>query len=186
MEDEKIIELFFMRQESAITETKLKYGKRLFHTANNILHNIEDAEEVVSDALFKLWEVVPPNRPVTLGALIAKIARNMAINKWEARSAAKRGSGELPIMLSELEQEIPSRYTPEREYEGQLITEAINKCLELMDKTARIAFVLRYFHGESIKSICTRFDMGESKVKSILFRARKKLKKYLEKEGIQI
>ena len=186
MEDEKIIELFFMRHESAITETKLKYGKRLFHTANNILHNIEDAEEVVSDALFKLWEVVPPHRPVTLGAFIAKIVRNMAINKWEARSAAKRGSGEMPIMLSELEQEIPSKYTPEKEHEGHLVTEAINKCLELMDKKARIAFVLRYFHGESIKNICTRFDMGESRVKSILFRARKKLKKYLEKEGIQV
>ena len=165
MEDHEIIDMFFARQETAITETRLKYNSRLFRTAKNILHSNEDAEECVSDALLKTWDAIPPNRPEKLGAYITKIARNLALNRWEARNTAKRGGGEVNLLLSELEDCIPSGSKPDEVYEATLVTEAINVFLENTAKTARNTFVLRYFHGESIQSISDRFQVSESKVK---------------------
>ena len=186
MEDKEILNLFFERREEALDETRQKYGRRLLFTATNILHNNEDAEECVSDTLFKAWETIPPNRPTMFGAFLAKITRNLSINKWKAQSAARRGGGEMELLLGELEDCIPASKIglPEEAYESQLVTEAINDCLHEMDQTARVAFVLRYFHGENIKGIAERFNMSESKVKSLLFRARKKLGAHLEKEGV--
>ena len=188
MDDPNIIDLFFARDERALDETKRKYGNRLFRSAMNILRNIQDAEECVSDTLLKAWDVIPPNRPAMLGAFLAKIARNLSINKWKAKSAARRGGGEMDLMLNELEDCIPSakKNTPEEKYEAQLVNKAINEFLASVEQTARVAFVLRYFHGESIRSICERFNMSESKVKSILFRVRKKLAAHLEKEEIAL
>jgi RNA polymerase sigma-70 factor (ECF subfamily) len=186
LDDGKIIGLFFDRDESAIEEVRNKYGKRLFRTAINILNNKEDAEECVSDTLLKAWESIPPSRPQILGAYLAKITRNRSLNIWEARKAAKRGGGEVTQLLGELEETVPSIHSTEGEYEKSLATAAINAFLTKADKTARVAFVLRYFHGESIADIATRFGMGESKIKSILFRLRKKLRVYLEKEGITL
>jgi len=186
MEDNEILDLFFDRDESAITEARFKYGLRLYKVCINILRVNEDAEEVVSDTLYKAWENIPPTRPDMLGAFLAKIARNLAINKWQARGAARRGGGEVDLMLSELGDCIPGKNSTEAEYESALVQEAINNGLDKLNKTARAAFVLRYFHGESIRGVSQRFDMSESKVKSILFRARKKLGMYLEKEGVTI
>jgi RNA polymerase sigma-70 factor (ECF subfamily) len=112
--------------------------------------------------------------------------RNLSINKWEARNAAKRGGGEMNLLLSELEECIPATGNPEDEYESSLVVEAIDSFLGDMNKQARVVFVLRYFHGESIKGISLRLKLNENKIKSILFRARKKLGAYLEKEGIAI
>jgi len=186
VEDSLIIDMFFARQELAIEETKRKYGRRLFRTSNNVLSNSEDAEECVNDTLLKAWDVIPPSRPVMLGAFLAKIARNLSINKWEAKGAAKRGGGETNLLLSELEECIPALSGTEKEYESKLVGEAINSFLIKEKQAARVVFVLRYFNGESINAISERFKMSESKIKSMLFRTRKKLKDYLEKEGLTI
>ena len=186
LEDNEILDLYFNRDESAITETRGKYGLRLYKVAINILRVNEDAEECVSDTLLKTWEAIPPSRPERFGAFIAKIARNLSINKWQSKGAARRGGGEVNLLLSELEDCIPSPGGPEAEYESARTQEAINACLATMDKATRAVFVLRYFHGESIRGVCERFGMSESKAKSILFRARKKLGAYLEKEGVTL
>ena len=186
LDDNEILDLFFERQEEAIDKTKLKYGQRLLRSAMNILHNTQDAEECVNDTLLKAWNTIPPTRPTMFGAFLAKISRNLAINKWKAKEAVRRGGGETTLLLGELKDCIPSLSRPESEYESNLVTQAINDCLNSMEQAARVAFVLRYFHGENIASICARFNMSESKAKSLLFRARKKLKIHLEKEGVLI
>ena len=188
MDDEAILDLFFERKEQALDEVRQKFGRRLFRTSNNVLKNIQDAEECVSDTLLKAWNVIPPTRPTVLGAFLAKIARNLSINKWKAKSAVRRGGGEMDLLFSELEDCISSGKVgvPEQEYESQLVTLSINNYLASIDQPARVAFVLRYFYGESIRDICERFDMSESKVKSLLFRTRNKLKSHLEKEGVAI
>jgi len=186
LEDHEIVALFYNRDEDAITETRKKYGLRLYKVAINILRVNEDAEECVNDALLKAWDAIPPTNPERLGAFLAKIVRNLSINKWQARGAIRRGGGEINILLGELEDCIPANGGPEAEYESRTVQEAINASLASMDQVVRSVFVLRYFHGESIKGVCTRFNMSESKVKSILFRARKKLGAYLEKEGITL
>ncbi|MCL2563084.1 MAG: sigma-70 family RNA polymerase sigma factor [Oscillospiraceae bacterium] len=184
MEDHSILDLFFARQESAIAETKRKYGGRLYRTAMHILYCNEDAEECVSDALLKAWDAIPPTRPEKFGAFLAKITRNLSINRWEAKSAEKRGGGEMDLLLSELEDCIPASDGPEDAFEATVVTDAINVFLETLEQSARVAFVLRYFHGEPIRDIAERFQMSESKVKSMLFRIRKKLLVHLEKEGV--
>ena len=188
MEDNEILDLFFERNENAIKEAQIKYGRRLFRSAMNILNNSQDAEECVNDTFLKAWEAIPPNRPTMFGAYLAKISRNLAINKWKAKSAARRGGSEIDLMLSELEDCIPSgkNQEPEQAYEAELLTQSINTYLESLEQTSRVAFVLRYFHGESINGICERFNMSESKVKSLLFRIRKKLSAHLEKEGFSL
>jgi len=188
MDDNNILDMFFARDEEAITATKLKYAPRLTRSAMNILYNSQDAEECVSDTLLKAWSVIPPQRPEFFGAYLAKTARNLAINKLKAKVAARRGGGDAPLMLSELEECIASSTEgrPEKEYEAATLTAAINDCLRSMDKAMRVTFVLRYFHGESITSICTRLGFTESKTKSLLFRARNKLRTHLEKEGVAI
>ena len=188
MEDNKILDLFFSRSELALEAARLKFGKRLFITAKNILHSNEDAEECVNDTLMKAWEFIPPNRPELPGAYLAKIVRNIAINKYNARNAAKRGGGAVTTLIGELAECVPSLDStqPERVFERGQTSTAINAFLEKADKPARVAFVLRYFHGESILDIANRFEVSESKVKSILFRLRKKLRAHLEKEGIQV
>ena len=188
MDDSRIIELFFKRKESALENVRLKYGQRLFRTAMNILSNIQDSEECVNDTLFKAWEAIPPNRPAMLGAFLAKISRNIALNKWKAKNAERRGGGETTLVISELEDCIPSpsSNSPEAEYDSNVTTAAINDCLNAMNQTMRVVFVLRYFHGESIANISERFGMSESKVKSMLHRSRKKLKVNLEREGIVV
>jgi len=186
MDDQEIFGLYEARQEAAIAETKNKYGRRLFMISKNILHSNEDAEENVNDTLLKAWEAIPGVMPEKFGAYLAKIARNLALNKWEARSAAKRGGGQTDLLLSELEDAIPSSGSPETAYEATQTTEAINAFLTTEDQVTRAAFVLRYFHGENIAEISNRFKISESKTKSMLFRSRKKLKKHLEKEGVAI
>ncbi|MCL2187721.1 MAG: sigma-70 family RNA polymerase sigma factor [Defluviitaleaceae bacterium] len=186
LDDDKIIDLYFSRMEIAIAETRKKYGGRLFTVARNILFNKEDAEECVNDTLMKAWQHIPPKRPEMLGAYLSKIVRNLSINALQAKKAAKRGGDEVNLLLGELTECIASPHTPENTHEANEVTNALNMFLAKQEKTARVAFVLRYFHGESINNICTRFNMGESKVKSILFRTRKKLRTHLEKEGIAI
>ena len=184
LEDREILDLYFNREEAALSETRLKYGMRMYKVAINILRLNEDAEEIVNDTLLKAWEAIPPSRPEFFGAFLAKISRNLSINKYQARGAAKRGGGEVSLFLSELGDCIPAQGGPESEYESARVKDAINQGIAKLDKTARAAFILRYFHGESIRDVCERFGMSESKVKSILFRARKKLGAFLEKEGV--
>jgi len=190
LDDQKILELFFERNETALAEVKNKYGGRFFKTALNILQSREDAEECVNDALFKSWEAIPPMYPDRLGAYIVKIVRNLALHKWEAKRAAKRGGGEVSVLMSELEGEmeecIPAGKAtePEEKYEAGLITQALNTWLSTLDKNTKAVFVLRYFHGESIRDISEKFKISESKVKSVLFRARKKLNAFLVSEDV--
>ena len=188
MDDKEIIELLFERKEEAIEQTKLKYNGQLFHTAMNILRNVQDAEECVNDTLLKAWESIPPVRPISYIGFLVKITRNLSINKWKGKGAAKRGGNVVDLLFSELEECIPVSKVgvPEEEYEANLVTEAINDYLKSLNQIARVTFVLRYFHGESIRNISEHCNISESKVKSLLFRTRKKLKIHLEKEGVVV
>lgn len=188
MDDQKILELFFERNEHAISETKSKYGGRLFKTALNILQSKEDAEECVNDALFKAWGAIPPAYPEILGAYIAKITRNEALHRWEKKRAAKRGGGEVNLLLDELADCVPASADtrPEKKFEAKLVTASLNSWLGTLETSTKAVFVLRYFHGENIREISERFKISESNVKSTLFRARKKLKAHLKQEEVLI
>ena len=185
IDDEKILNLFWQRSEAALDKTMEKYGRNLYRVARNILHSNQDAEECVNDTLLSAWEAIPPKRPEFFGAYLAKIARNFSLKRWRAAGAAKRGSGQVALMLSELDDIFTPETADERLNYTQTVS-AINDCLHTLGDTAQAAFVRRYFAGDSIQEISRLLGVSESKIKSMLFRARNKLKIHLKQEGINI
>ena len=186
IEDNNILNLFWARDESALDATNHKYGRSLMKVAYNILANTSDAEECVNDTLHRAWEAIPPKRPEFLGAYLSKITRNLSLKRLRAGGAAKRGSGQADLMLSELSEVIPQAQTVEGDFEYGRTVRAINQYLRGIDADARVIFVRRYFFGDSIQDISRQFNAGESKIKSMLFRVRQKLKIHLEREGVVI
>lgn len=185
MEDTEIINLYFNRLEDAIKETSNKYNNYCTIIARNILGNNEDVEECTNEVYMKMWNSIPPNRPNKLSAYIGKITRNTAIDYVEKYNAQKRNNGQLNIILSELE-ECVCINTLEDEIDERLLVQYINNFLENLSIQNRKIFIKRYWYAYSIEEIIEEFKMSKSKIKSILFRLRKKLKKYLEMEGVAL
>lgn len=185
MDDNVIIEMFWQRIEDAIRCTSEKYGKYLLKIALNILHRNEDAEECTNDTYLAAWNQIPPNRPNKLLAYLGRITRNIAMDKLDYLSAKKRNS-QFDVLLSELEECLSSSHTVEGEYEAGEIAGVISRFLKTTDTNTRNVFIRRYWFSDSILEIADKYDMSESKIKSMLFRTRNKLKVYLEKEGYTI
>ena len=186
MDDNMILDLYWARSESAISETAQKYGGYCRKIAMNILQNSEDTGECVNDTYLRAWNTIPPQRPTVFSSFLGKIIRNLSLNKYREQRAKKRGGYEVALLLDELEDCIPSGDSVEAEYEAGVIAKTIDRFLYSIDSEGRIIFVRRYWHVDSIRSIAAHFQMSESKVKSMLFRTRNKLRIYLEKEGITI
>jgi len=186
MEDERIIDLFFQRDEAGISEASLKYGKYLKTVAFRILGDHEDTEECVNDTWVRAWNSIPPTRPEILKAFLARITRNLALNRMEEKNAEKRGSGEGTVCLDELEEVVADRSSVEEEIEKQALIEAIEQYLGTLSSDQRNLFLQRYFHFYSIQDLARMYDWGESRVKTTLFRLRNGLKTYLRKEGFTV
>lgn len=185
MEDEKIIELFWNRNEEALVQTNRKYGSFCYGIAHNILKNEEDAEECVNDTWLKVWLVIPPKRPEFFQAFIGKITRNLSLDRYRKSRAAKRGGKTLDLIFDELEECIAGQ-SMDTQTDSMAITGALSQFLAGLSHDARIIFVRRYWYADSVIQIAERYGMSESKVKSALMRSRKKLKFFLEKEGITV
>ena len=186
MDDTMIIDLYWERSESAINETALKYGNYCTKIAMNILQSREDSEECVNDTYLKTWDAIPPQRPEKLSAFLGRITRNLSFNKYKARSTQKRGGTDIELLLSELEDCIPSGSSVEADYEAGQLAKLIDSFLASSKPENRVIFVRRYWYADSIASISNRFGISESKVKSSLLRTRNKLRDYLEKEGVTL
>lgn len=186
MDDGRITELFNLRDETAISEANAKYGAYCHTVAFNILGDKNDAEETVSDALFKAWQAIPPAKPKSLGAFLAKITRNSALNKLERDTAKKRGNGEIPLAISELDYCVPSDHCTEASSDARRLGELINKFLGLQSREYRIVFLKRYWYMMPISEIANDLGFTESKVKTALMRTRNALKEFLEREDFSV
>ena len=183
MEDSRIVDLYWQRSETAITETSKKYSRYCYYISFNILYNNEDAEECVNDTYLKAWNAMPTKRPDNLSAFLGKITRNLSLDKYKYYKAEKRGSGQVEQTLSELDECIPSMSNVVQEIQEKVLEATINNFLRSLPKQNRKVFVQRYWYLMSIKEIVKDSNVSESKIKSMLFRERKKLKSILEKEG---
>ena len=186
MEDSRIIELYWERSESAIAETSNKYGRYCYCISHNILHSDEDVEECVNDTYLRAWNAIPPHRPNRLAAFLGKITRNLSLNRYKRFTAEKRGFGEMPLVLSELNDSIPTSPSSEQETDAILLIEALNNFLAELPHEKRIIFVQRYWYLMPIRELTGLHGNSESQIKSLLFRVRKELKTHLEKEGITL
>ena len=184
MDDTQIVELYWARKESAIEETAAKYGSYCRSIAGNILQNQDDAEECVNDTWLGAWNSMPPHRPSVLSTFLGKLTRRISIDKWRRATAKKRGDGQLPLVLSELEDCISDGKSIEEETERKLLAEVIAAFVKSLPETEQKIFLCRYWYMDSVSAIATRFRFSESKVKSMLSRTREKLRIRLEKEGL--
>lgn len=186
MLDQDIIELFFKRDEAAIARTKEKYGRYLFTVAANIVEVKEDAEECVNDTYLDAWNLMPPKRPDYLKLFLAKLTRNRAFHIFRDKRAQKRGGGELPAVLEELEECLSGGAEPEAVLDEKELAEFIGAFLEKAGDIERGMFLCRYFYAEPVKTIAKRFAVSENYVSVNLHRMREKLKDYLALEGVYV
>ncbi len=186
MEDSRIIELYWKREEHAILETSRRYGAYCFAVADHILSNVQDSEECVNDTWLRAWNSMPPQRPNQLRLFLAKITRNLSFDKFKARSAGKRGSGETAVALDELEECLPSSSSVEAEIAAKELEDCVNRFLHALPERECNVFLRRYFYVESAAEIAEAYGLKESNVWMILSRTRKKLRSFLEKEDYAI
>ena len=186
MEDEKIVDLYWQRDESAIKETDRKYKVFLFGIARNILINKEDSEECVNDTYLKAWNSMPPNRPNRLAVYLGKITRYTSIDRLRNKMTLKHKLSEYTLVLEELNESDFSNDVIEEQLNVNHLTELIEAFLSQLSNESRNIFIGRYFFMDSIKEIARISSSSESKIKTNLYRTRMDLKEYLLKEGIKL
>ena len=184
MEDKAIVELYWERRESAISESAGKYGAYLGQIARNILSSHEDCEECVNDAYLKAWNSIPPAKPDSLKAFLGKIARNLALDRYRAENAKKRGEGNAAAAIDELSELSDGRDMEESLTDRMVLKPVLEGFLRGLKDEERRIFLKRYWYFMSVKNIAEDMQLGESKVKMTLLRSRGKLKEMLEREGI--
>lgn len=185
MDEKEIVDLFFARNENAISQLENKFGNYCFTIAKNILMNFEDSQECVQDVYYKVWNSIPPKRPENFKAWLGKTVRNSALNILTKHNAQKR-SGKAEIPFDELQDCIASGSTPETAMESSELGETISDWLGTLSSEDRILFVRRYWFGEKLKDLAKKKNISEKKLSMKLYHLRKELKNALEKEGITI
>ena len=187
MEDQRIIDLFFARDEEALTLIQEQYGKALLGMAGRVLASREDAEEVVSDALLDAWQAIPPHRPLPLLPFLYRIVRRRAADRYRRENAQKRGGSEMSLALEEWEGSLQAAgKSPEQQWESKALAEAVARFVKTLKEPAREIFVRRYWYLEPVNEIAAHFGCSRGRVDMILSRSRKKLLAHLkEKEWIE-
>jgi RNA polymerase sigma-70 factor (ECF subfamily) len=183
MDDSKLIELYFSRNESAIIYTQNKYGGYCYKIAYNILLDDEESKECVNDTYLAAWESIPPAKPKILSAFLGKITRNISLKRLRAETAQKRGGGNTDLIFDELNDCIPDKNSVLDAVDANELALLIDSFLRNLPKEERILFLRRYWYFDSIDTLSKTFGLGLAQVKMRLSRIRKKLLLKLEKEG---
>lgn len=186
MTDRQIITLYWQRCEQAIIASEEAYGGYCRAIAQSILHSAEDSEECVSDTWLNAWNAIPPQYPQRLRVFLGRITRNLALNRWKADHAEKRGGGQAALVLSELEECVPAADSVAQAVEDAELARVLQRFLWEQPEQKRNIFLRRYWYLHSVKQIAGHYHMSESKVTSLLHRMRQQLKATLEKEGIAL
>ena len=183
MEDHEIIQLYWDRNESAIVRTEEKYGPYCASIARNILKDLRDTEECVSDTWLQAWNAMPPQWPSILSAFVGAITRNLSFSRFRAHRADKRGGGELPLVLEELSECVSGAESAETEAERRELLAAINAFLASLPEKKRIVFLCRYWYADSVGDIAKRFHTTPGNISAQLHRTRRKLCAFLTERG---
>lgn len=183
MEDEQIVQLYWERSDRAISETAYKYGTYCRSIAQNILQNPEDAEEIVNDTWLGAWNAMPPHRPGVLSTFLGKLTRRISIDRFRTQTRHKRGGDTVTLALEELNECVPGGQDIQQELEQRELVRAIDRFLDTLPDRERRIFLCRYWYLDDIAAISARFGFTRSKVKSMLYRIRNKLRTHLQEEG---
>lgn len=183
MDDNRIVELYLLRDEAAIRHTAEKFGSRLRALSYGIVNDHQTAEECENDTYMEAWSSIPPHEPRSyLYAFLAHITRHLSLTCCRDRSRLKR-SALICELSAEMEQCIPAPDNAACRIDDMALSEAINSFLAKLPEEKRNIFILRYWYLDSIAEISTRFALSESNVKTTLHRCRRQLRQHLAKEG---
>ena len=185
LEDHEIVELYWARDERAIEETSKKYEKYLYRIAYNIVKDRMDSEECVNDTYLNTWNGIPPAHPGALHVFLAKITRNLALDRFRKNGAAKRIPSEMTISLEELDEAISAQPSPEEEYLIGEISRVLNGYLRSLPPRSEFIFVCRYYYADGVEAIAQMLDVSRNTVSRELSAMRRGLRALLEKEGIR-
>jgi len=183
LEDQKIIDLYWQREEKAITETDRKYGKYLMTIAYNILHNDPDSEECLNDTYLGTWNAIPPAKPTLFQVFLSKIMRNTAVVRYKKNHAQSRVPSEMTVSLDELEGYIPYQPSVEEDYDVYRLSRLLSEYLRKMSEKRAFIFICRYYCADRISDIAAMLHVSESTVYRELDEIKKGLREILIKEG---
>ena len=186
MDDVAILELYREHSEEAIRETEKKYGKYCYSIAYGILGNHEDSEECVNDAFVRLWDSIIKQKPKNLRMYLAKITRNLAINRYRELTREKRGGSEVVVSFSEVEDFVAQFDAIDELIDEQSLIQSINEFLKGQKELYQIVFIQKYWYFLPVERIAEQNGISKSKTLSILHRMRQKLKVRLRKEGYHL
>ncbi len=184
MTDEAIIDLYWKREERAISETDKKYGKYLYTIAYNIVRDRLDCEECLNDTYLGTWNRIPPTRPNVFHVFLSKIMRNIALDRFRHSHAEKRVPPEMIVSLNELDECMLSNPSLEEEYTVRTMAGVINTYLESLNSKRQLIFISRYYYCDQISAIATMLHTSEATVYRELATIRQELKKAFKKEGL--
>ena len=185
MEDQDIITLYWERSEEAVRATAEKYGGYCAAIIRRVLGDRRDVEECLGDTWLGAWNAMPPQRPGSLRAYLAKITRNLSIDRWRARRTEKRGNG-LAVLLDELEECLPAVPSAEEISEARETARAIDRWLDTLSPADRTAFLRRYWYGQQVAQVARQAGCAPNTMTKRLGRLRESLRRALEQEGISI
>ena len=184
LNDLQIVDLYWQRNADAIDCTAQKYGNYCLSVAKSILCNFQDAEECVNDTWVGAWNAMPDNRPSNLRIFLGPITRRLACSRIRMDYAQKRGKGQIPLILEELEACMPTSPSAAQVVEARELERIINAFLHTLPRQECNIFLRRYWFAESIGQISRRYGCNPNTIKSSLYRSRRKLRAFLEKEGL--
>ena len=184
LKDTEILDLYWAREERAISETEKAYGNYCYSIAWHILYSKEDSDECVNDTWLRAWNVIPPKRPERLKLFLGTITRNLSLDRWKGKRTMKLGSGEIFLTLDELAECVPDAHNTEAVVEAAELERLLNRFLHSLPERECNVFLRRYWYVEEYGEIAKRYGMKLNTVKTSLFRTRARLRKYLEKEGV--
>ena len=181
--DETIIDLYWQREERAISATDQKYGKYLYTIAYNIMSNRLDCEECVNDTYLNTWNAIPPKRPTAFALFLSKIIRNLSLERFRKEHASKRIPSELVVSLDELNDCMVCNKSAEEEFLIHDMIRILNEYLDTLTDRQMYIFVWRYYHCDTVRQIAKMLSMSEVTVHRELAAIRAGLKECLAREG---
>lgn len=182
MRDEEIVEMLWHRDEDAISRMEENYGNYCYDISYRIVQNREDASECLNDTWFQTWKSVPANRPLSLRAYVAKIIRNLSLNRVIRQNAFRRGCGETPAVYEELEEMLGGKDETQEMVDRQVFTELLNTFLDGLTQRDRNIFVLRFWYFYDPQEIAEKYGMKEKAVYNVLYRLRRQFQEYWKEQ----
>ena len=183
LSDEKIIEMYWDRDERAISETDRKYGKYLYAIAYNIVHDHPDCEECLNDTYLGTWNKIPPARPTAFQSFLSKIMRNIAIDRFRKNTAQRRVPSEMTVSLGELDECIADHSDIEEDRLVRELAVMLNQFLSGLPKRRQFVFVCRYYYADSVAKIAEMLGLSEKTIRRDISQMKADLKAFLEKGG---